>query len=256
MRLIIGADSKVGSALAQNWIDKGLEFQGTSRRNTSESENIFFDLSNLESSSIRKDYDKIVLCAAVTDMNYCENNPKDSYKINVDAVKKILDFFCDSKQILLLSSSQVFDGSIPFRQPYDKKNPINEYGKQKSEMEDIALTYENATILRLSKIVDKKDALFKNWKKDLLSEKAIYAFHDYSISATSIKKVISKINSILEKEVFGVFHCEGKKDQPYYEFAKDLAVSLDRPISLVKKISYKEKKFDYELPRYVSLRDT
>ena len=55
MRLIIGADSKVGSALAQNWIGEGIEFQGTSRRNTSESENIFFDLSNFESSSIRKD---------------------------------------------------------------------------------------------------------------------------------------------------------------------------------------------------------
>ena len=97
---------------------------------------------------------------------------------------------------------------------------------------------------------------FKIGKKIFFSEKEIYAFHDYSISATSIKKVISKINSLLEKEVFGVFHCEGKKDQPYYEFAKDLAVSLDRPISLVKKISYKEKKFDYKLPRYVSLRDT
>ena len=107
-------------------------------------------------------------------MNFCENNQKKSYKINVDAVKKILDFFSDSKQILLLSSSQVFDGSIPFRQPYDKKNPINEYGKQKSEMEDIALTYENATILRLSKIVNKKDELFQNWKKDLLSEKFMH----------------------------------------------------------------------------------
>ena len=246
MRLIIGADSKVGSALVQNWIGKGLDFQGTSRRNTSESENIFFDLSDFESSSLRKDYDKIVLCAAVTDMNYCENNPKESHAVNVDAVKKIFDFFCDSKQIILLSSSQVFDGSKPFRQPHDKKNPINEYGKQKSAMEDIALAYENATILRLSKIVDKKDELFQNWTKDLL----------YSISATSLKKVISKINALLEKEFFGVFHCEGKKDQPYYEFAKDLAASLDRPVSLVKKISYKEKKFDYELPRYGSLRDT
>ena len=255
MRLIIGADSKVGSALVQNWIGKGLDFQGTSRRNTSESENIFFDLLNFESTSLRKDYDKIVLCAAVTDMNYCENNPKESHAVNVDAVKKIFDFFCDSKQIILLSSSQVFDGSKPFRQPHDKKNPINEYGKQKSAMEDIALAYENATILRLSKIVDTKDELFQNWKKDLLSEKEIYAFHDYSISATSLKKVISKINALLEKEFFGVFHCEGKKDQPYYEFAKDLAASLDRPVSLVKKISYKEKKFDYKLPRYVSLRD-
>ena len=41
MRLIIGADSKVGSALAQNWIGKGLEFQGTSRRNTL-NQRIFF----------------------------------------------------------------------------------------------------------------------------------------------------------------------------------------------------------------------
>ena len=256
MRLIIGADSKVGSALAQNWAGKDIEFHGTSRRKTSESENIFFDLSNFESSSLIKDYDKIVLCAALTDMNYCENNPEKSYVINVDAVKKILDFFYDSKQIILLSSSQVFDGSKPFRKPYDKKNPINEYGRQKSAMEDIALAYENATILRFSKIVDEKDELFLNWKKDLLSEKEIYAFHDYSISATPIKKVVSKINALLEKEVFGIFHCEGNKDQPYYEYARDLAVSLDRPVRLVKKISYKEKKFDYKLPRYVSLRDT
>ena len=189
-------------------------------------------------------------------MNYCENNPEKSHSINVDAVKKILDFFYDSKQIILLSSSQVFDGSKPFRKPYDKKNPINEYGKQKSAMEDIALAYENATILRFSKIVNEKDELFLNWKKDLLSEKEIYAFHDYSISATPINKVVSKINALMEKEVFGIFHCEGNKDQPYYEYARDLAVSLDRPVRLVKKISYKEKKFDYKLPRYVSLRDT
>ena len=256
MRLIIGADSKVGSTLALNWATKNIEFHGTSRRNTPESENIFFDLSDFESSSLKKVYDKIVLCAAITDMNYCENNPEKSYSINVDAVKKILDFFCDSKQIILLSSSQVFDGSKPFRQPHDKKDPINEYGKQKSAMEDIALAYDNATILRLSKIVDQNDELFLKWKKDLLSEKEIYAFHDYSISATSIRKVISKINTLLDEELFGIFHCEGKNDQPYYEFAKDLAVSLNRPASLVKKISYKEKKFDYKLPRYVSLRDT
>ena len=31
---------------------------------------------------------------------------------------------------------------------------------------------------------EEKDELFLNWKKDLLSEKEIYAFHDYSISAT------------------------------------------------------------------------
>ncbi len=256
MRLIIGADSKVGSALARNWARKNIKFHGTSRRNAPESENIFFDLSDFESSSLKKVYDKIVLCAAITDMNYCENNPEKSHSINVDAVKKILDFFYDSKQIILLSSSQVFDGSKPFRQPNEKKNPINEYGKQKSVMEDIALAYENATILRFSKIVDEKDELFLNWKKDLLSEKEIYAFYDYSISATPIEKVVSKINTLMDKEVFGTFHCEGKKDQPYYEYAKDLAVSLDRSVSLVKKISYKEKKFDYKLPRYVSLRDT
>ena len=254
MRLIIGADSKVGSALAKNWVRNDIEFHGTSRRNT-DSENIFFDLSNFGPSSLIKDYDKIVLCAAITDMNYCENNPEKSYFINVDAVKRILEFFYDSKQIILLSSSQVFDGTKPFRKPYDKKNPINEYGKQKSVMEDIALAFENATILRLSKIVDEKDELFLNWKKDLLSEKEIYAFHDYSISATPIRKVVSKINALMEREVFGIFHCEGNKDQPYYEYAKDLAVSLNRSERLVKKISYKEKKFDYKLPRYVSLRD-
>ena len=45
------------------------------------------------------------------------------------------------------------------------------------------------------------------------------------------------------------FFIAKEKDQPYYEFAKDLAVSLDRPISLVKDFLQK-KKFDYKLPRY------
>tara|TARA_B100001142_G_scaffold60159_2_gene59173 strand:+ start:2492 stop:3265 length:774 start_codon:yes stop_codon:yes gene_type:complete len=254
LRLIIGGDSKIGSAIANHWSSKGYNIHYSTRnKNLVSYKRPFLNLEQVGAFDFTK-YQKIVVCSAQTNLSECELFPRESQKINVDSVKKILEMSCASDQVILLSTNQVFDGAKPYRRIYDTKKPLNSYGKQKSQMEDLALLHHNSCILRLSKVITPMDNLTNDWIKNLELGRNIEVFDDFFMSPTPIKKVLLKIDKLILNNSKGIFHCEGEEDISYFSFAKEIAESHNLDTSLIKPVSYlSSDKIKYRVPKYTSL---
>ena len=154
--LIVGGDSSLGKCYIKHCEDNKLKFKYTSRRKTIPNDVLYFDLKNLNF-EVFNDYsfDFVIFFASVCNQDFCENNREESYLINVENTQKSLQVFSKiSKRILFISSNTVFDGKQSFMSFDDETNPINEYGRQKLEVEKwISINLSNVSILRLSKVI-------------------------------------------------------------------------------------------------------
>ncbi len=89
--------------------------------------------------------------AAYTAVDLAETEPQKCHQINVQGTKNLLEAVCKKKDVdfVFMSTDYVFDGSKNGEYaPQDKKNPLNVYGKSKSEAEDVVLDYEKGKIIR------------------------------------------------------------------------------------------------------------
>ena len=87
-------------------------------------------------------------------MDETKKNWQNSYYINVERVKAIIDYCFKNKVIpIYISSDAVFDGSKGNYSENDKKNPILSYGKIKNEVENYLLNSNNFfLIVRIGRV--------------------------------------------------------------------------------------------------------
>jgi len=223
--LIIGGDSLI----AKNYIDfciyKGLDFVYTSRRDNQKNKAIFLDLNNPNFELIKKkQFNFTVFFASVANIEFCENNKDETYLINVANTQKSLKVLSKiSKKVLYISSNCVFDGKKPFMKVDDITNPMNEYGRQKLEVENwIKSNLNNTSILRASKIIHPQFNLINEWKNKLDKKKEIHPYVNKFLAPTPIKNIIEKIEFIRRNNKNSLYHCKSNKDLSYYEFALDI----------------------------------
>ncbi len=109
------------------------------------------DPASLEALFQRVRPDAVVHAAAISDPNFCQTHPQESWRLNVEASERIAAL-CARLQVpcAFTSSDLVFDGARP---PYAEEAPvcpINVYGQHKAEAERrMAQAYPEVTICRL-----------------------------------------------------------------------------------------------------------
>ena len=166
MELIVGGESTIGAALSNFWTEKNIPFRA-STRNTELLLNsrLFIDLSQPHTFSDISGYKSAVICAAITEMSVCENNPIETKSVNVSGTIELIKRLSSiNTYVLFLSTNQVFDGKHPNRKPDASRNPISEYGRQKAEVEIFIGSIPNAGVLRLSKVILPDLELLIKWK--------------------------------------------------------------------------------------------
>ena len=136
---IIGMGGRLGAALIREYRDK---FDVTGFTHAQ------LDLSNLE--EIREklgktDFDVLVNAAAFTNVDLCETQPDQAFRINADAPRMLAEI-CGEKNAKLIhfSTDYVFDGEK--RAPYteeDEASPISVYGESKLAGEKNVFATEN-----------------------------------------------------------------------------------------------------------------
>jgi dTDP-4-dehydrorhamnose reductase len=95
-------------------------------------------LSDINAFLVKSEYDVIINCAAMADVDLCEREREMASAINFEAVTSLAEY-CENTGALLLhiSTDYVFDGkSGPYRED-DTTNPINFYGRTKLAAEKI-----------------------------------------------------------------------------------------------------------------------
>jgi dTDP-4-dehydrorhamnose reductase len=94
--------------------------------------------------------DIVIHTASIGDLEYCERNPAECIRVNVEGTRNLLELSAPYQPLFVfLSTIYVFDGANP---PYDESslpNPINCYARSKLAGEQLVLEHSaNPVVLR------------------------------------------------------------------------------------------------------------
>src|SRR6266567_3306848 len=145
--VIVGAGGRLGTALAREYREKfsviGFDHAQLDLANADE----------LREKLCTIDFDLLINAAAFTNVDLCEKERDQAFRINADA-PRILAEICRDKNAKLIhfSTDYVFDGGK--REPYienDPANPISVYGESKRAGEKFVLqTHDRHLVVRVS----------------------------------------------------------------------------------------------------------
>ena len=236
--LIIGSDSVIGSSLLNKFRSEGRNVIGTSRRKdiNLNGDKIFFDLSvDFDKNKLPSNVDVVYFCAAITNLQYCRGNPKESSTINVESTVLLLQHLVEKGAfVIFLSTNLVFDGMIPHCLANNDLNPIEVYGYQKAVVEKKLLSLRSGVaVLRLSKVVHSRLPLFVRWYSELKSGNTIYPYSNMTVAPVSLRQVVDVLEKIGNFRSRGVFQLSGNRDVSYAYVADFLAKYINVNINLV-----------------------
>ncbi len=138
--VIVGSGGRFGKALERHWRSAGDQVVGFNHAQLD-----LADDAAIERALEPLDFDVLVNCAALTNVDRCETHPHEAMRINAEAVRTLARI-CSAKarRCIHLSTDYVFDGNkrIPYSES-DQPNPISHYGLSKRAGEE-ALLEEDA----------------------------------------------------------------------------------------------------------------
>lgn len=250
MKIIFGASGYIGRNLA-DYFKKKNDFLAGTFYNSKRENLIHFDLVNPNLENLNIDLslaDYAIICSGIAKLADCQRNERDSYKINVEGTKKLINQ-CFEKNIIpiFISSERVFDGRKGNYTEEDLTNPLTVYGKQKKEVEDFLLSSnENYVIARVSKVfgIDYNDnTILTNWTKNLIQDQTIKCTTDQYFSLVNIRDLENCMDKICSMNLRGLYHISAPESFTRYNLAKLLKDELK--ISKGSIIPCSRKDFDF-----------
>ncbi|MCM8804952.1 MAG: dTDP-4-dehydrorhamnose reductase [Candidatus Omnitrophica bacterium] len=186
--------------------------------------------------------DIVIHLAALTDVDYCERNPLDAYKVNSEGTKNISEISYNFNSfIIYLSTDFVFDGEK--KTPYTEKdnpNPINIYGKSKLKGEEFVKKCSKHLIIRTSRIYGRDGKSFGSKLPQILKEKKeIYLIQDIINCPTYAFDLVDSIIKLIEKEIYGIINVCNDGWCSWYEFGAKMKEILKLNIE-IKGINFDE----------------
>lgn len=235
--LVIGANSQIGSALINNQLNGSYGVYGTTRHVDRTGKNIlFYDLAKPEVNLDFSSYECVIICAAITNIEHCESDPKSCERINsINTIKLIEKCIESNCFVIFLSSNAVFDGSKQFYKHSDPPNPITFYGKSKLLVENYiqSLNANQACILRLTKVITESSQFIQNWINAAEKGEEIKAFSNKFISPINIKDVIDSIMILVERKKSGIFQLGGNEEISFFDYANKIFSSNPKIMSQI-----------------------
>lgn len=227
--MLFGAGGLVGSHLRSAL--EGRDVVATAHR-TSVPGAVTIDLMDSEATarSVRDvDPDVIVMAAADAHVERCEREPAASRAINVDAVRNVASA-AQNAVLVVFSSEYVFDGRAGSYAEEDPVAPINEYGRQKVELEGLARGQAEHLICRVSGVYgwSKSRTSFVAQLVDALRASQRFSVPaDQLITPTPAADLARAVVGLVERGARGLFHVAGPEILPRPEFARRAAVAFD-----------------------------
>ena len=198
--------------------------------------------------------DTVINTAAITNPEFCENNPIEANETNVIGVKNLAEV-CNTQNIhfIQISTEYVFDG---IKGNYDEKditNPISTYGKTKLESEEITLkTNQKFCVVRT--------AMLFGWSKNklnlatlliskLANHEKIDVINDQIVSPSYNDNIAKIILEIAEKKLYGIYHVSGSSIMSRLDFSVVLAREFKLDEKLLRSISISDFNWKSKRPK-------
>ena len=172
--------------------------------------------------------DAVVHAAAASDPNFCQQNPDESRKINVEAPAAIAALCADlGLPLAVLSSDLVFDGrNSPYAED-DPVNPVNQYGEHKAAAEEMVRSrHPGALVCRMPLMFGFTGSNLKAFDDQIIrairGNERIDLFVDEFRTPVDARSAARGILQFLDKKS-GFLHLGGRERLSRYEMGVRIA---------------------------------
>jgi dTDP-4-dehydrorhamnose reductase len=164
------------------------------------------DRGSVERSLLRWDPEWIVNCAAMTDVDACQESPAEAFRVNSDGVALLAR---SGRRLLTVSTDHVFGGApgpwVPIPETAEPF-PVNAYGESKLAGEREALSVSGSMVVRTSWLFDDRSGIVPFLWRSLTSGGRVTAVGDQEASITYAPDLAVAIVHLLDSGGTGVFH--------------------------------------------------
>lgn len=261
--LITGGKGQLGNELLS--IIKSGQAEIGQLEKAKEYEVVSYDVDKLDISDLNKvreilNLEKpnvVINCAACTNVDGCESNEELAFKVNSLGPRNLAIISEEiNAKLVQVSTDYVFSGEereVPFRE-YDLTSPYSVYGKTKLMGEEFVKQYsKKAFIVRTSWLYGYVGHNFVYTMRRLGSEKEfLTVVNDQKGNPTHANDLAYHILKLIETEEYGIYHCTGKGECTWYDFAKKI-MELSKLNCDVRPCTSEEFKTPAKRPEYSSL---
>lgn len=200
--------------------------------------------------------DLIINLAALTDLEFCENNPEDAYLTNGLGQENIcLVANKNEIPVVYISTAGIFDGEQEYYNDFDQPNPLSIYGKSKYYGEVITIkSLKRFFIFRAGWMMGglNKDKKFigKIYNQIQQGKNELFVVDDKLGTPTYTWDFAQSMEKILDTEYWGLYNmvCEGSGSR------YDIAYEFLNNLNLTKKVKIHIVPSDYFLQEYFAPR--
>jgi dTDP-4-dehydrorhamnose reductase len=239
--LITGASGMLGATLVNEWMDK-FDVYATDMENFTDNpaKNFqTFDLLNKSYDILMSwaDPDVVVHCAAITNVDYCEDNPKQVMAVNAESVNKFFQSNENTK-LIFISSDAVFPDGIHMASEKNETRPENVYGMSKDLGEkyirNMGIHHAAIRTTIVGKNINLSKQGFVEWIiHSVKNGKEITLFDDALFTPMTIWHLADELEWIMENDAAGIIHIAGKEPVSKYDFGRKICDGLGLDSSLI-----------------------
>ena len=231
--LIAGAGGQLGCEMVEMFKQKGnILGKLSSAFNECEivglDENVLdiTDLNSVKKTIKEHEPDVVINCAAMTDVDGCENNLELAFKVNALGARNLAmaSEMVDAK-FVQISTDYVFDGTKDSpRVEFDSINPVTAYGRTKALGEKFAQQFcRKSFVVRTAWLYG---AHGKNFVKTIVkiakAKGKLKVVADQFGNPTNVSDLAFCVSKIIETEEYGIYHCSGNGIASWFNFADEI----------------------------------
>ena len=261
--LITGSKGQLGNEL-KDIINKGYSEIGKVSECIKNSQVFDFDVDKLDITDLKSvknvlntiKPDVVINCAAATNVDGCESDEDFAFKVNSLGPRN-LAIVCEEMgaRLVQVSTDYVFSGvgEKPLTE-YDLTAPYSVYGKTKLLGENYVREFcSKYYIVRTAWLYGYVGHNFVYTMRRLGKEKdSINVVNDQIGNPTHANDLAYHILKLIETDEYGVYHCTGKGECSWYDFAK-MIIELSGEECIVNPCTSEEYKTPAKRPEYSSL---
>jgi dTDP-4-dehydrorhamnose reductase len=221
--LITGAAGLLGANLRRDYAELGLLVSGIERGtcDLTDAAKTRRAVSGIEAGCI-------IHCAALTQVDWCESHPEETWQNNVEASRTLAQVARQiGARMVYISTDSVFDGSRGYYSETDEPHPLNVYARSKLAGERAVLAeVPDALVVRTVIYgwnLRPKHSLAEWVLSRLESGLEVPGFDDSVFSPILVNDLGSLLLKLVERKVSGICHVAASEACTKFEFARAVA---------------------------------
>ncbi len=201
------------------------------------------DVAQTERMIVENHPDVLIHCAAMANVDQCEEQPKLAQRINAE-VPGQLAALCKKHGIYMvhISTDAVFDGKNGPYTENDLPCPINQYALTKLAGEqEVLMKNPDAAVLRVNFFgwsLSGKRSLAEWFVKNLEAGLPVTGFVDVQFCPMMVNDLVDVILSVTENSLSGLYHAVGRDSMTKFAFGYEIAKRFGFDQTLIKPVSW------------------